>query len=90
MKGNKINFKLGMLLPLGDHFWDMVPYIIGTFFAKDAIEYYDNEEVLERLTKIQLEEHDLYDVLEMHDFDPEAMGMTKKEGKETNQKVYRI
>ena len=90
MKGNKINFKLGMLLPLGDHFWDTVPYIIGTFFAKDAIEYYTNEEVLEILEEIQLNEHDLYDVLEMHDFNPESIGMTKAENGKSNQKVYKL
>ena len=62
----------------------------GTFFAQDAILYYTNEEVLEILDEIQLNEHDLYDVLKMHDFEPESIGMTKEEKDKTNQKVYKI
>ena len=81
--------KLRMLLPFEDT-WKTVPYIIGTFFAQDAILYYTNEEVLEILDEIQLNEHDLYDVLKMHDFEPESIGMTKEEKDKANQKVYKI
>ena len=76
-------------MPLKD-VWNDIRYIIGTFFAQDAIEYYTNEDVLEILEEIQLNEHDLYDVLEMHDFNPESIGMTKAENGKSNQKVYKL
>lgn len=88
MKDIEMQTRLKMLLPLKDY-WKTVPYIIGTFFAKEAIEYYENEEVLEMLEKIQLNECDLYDVLDMHDFEPESIGMTK-EKEEPKQKAYKL
>ncbi len=89
MEEFKMGLKLKRLMPLKD-VWNDIRYIIGTFFAQDAIEYYTNEEVLEILEEIQLNEHDLYDVLEMHDFNPESIGMTKAENGKSNQKVYKL
>lgn len=38
------------------------------------------------LEKLQLGEYDLYDILDIHDFEPEAIGMTKEKKKKPSKK----
>ena len=54
-------------------------YMLGTFFAEDAIDNLKNENILKILEHIQLNKTELYDLIKMHRMSPEYWGFYKED-----------
>ncbi len=74
------NYKIQMLDPITNN---MVAfkYIVGSYFAYDAINYLKHEEVLDILDKIKMESPSIRDVITMHHMDSNTKGENPQKSK---------
>lgn len=76
MNQMRMNYQRIMLRP-ADGEVHVLLYIIGTFFAEDAIDNLKHEDILRILDTIKLNKTNLYDLIKMHRMSPEGWGFTK-------------